>query len=376
MIRNKGLVATVVAATMGLSLSACGTADEASDGGCDIQFAYFGALTGGASALGVNAYNGAKLAVDQYNEAHDEDECVTLDKIDSQSDPKQAPGLAKEVVRDKKVLGVMGPLFSGESEVADPIFNEAGLPIISASATKPTLSESGWEVFHRVLGNDATQGPMVSVLIKEIAKVDEVYIVEDDSAYGKGLSEQVQKDMKGGVVGVDGVKTSETNFSGVVNSIKAEDPESVFFSGYYPEGGPFVKQLRAAGYKGVVVTADGVKDPEFIKLAGADAAEGTLITCPCVPGENIDAFNDAYVEEFDTAPGTYSAEAYDAMNIFLAGIEAGVEDREAMLEFVDAYDADGITKHLKFTANGEPTEIPIWGYEVKDGKIVPIKQLN
>lgn len=360
-----------------MSLSACGTTadNDAADSGCDTKIVYFGALTGGAAALGINAANGAELAIEQYNDDHAKGECVDFEKIDSQSDPKQAPGLAAKVIKDKKVLGVMGPLFSGESEAADPVFDKAGLTLISASATRPSLSTSGWDVFHRVLGSDATQGPMVSVLIKTVAKVDNVFIVEDDSPYGKGLSEQVQKDMKKGVIGVEGVKTGETNFSGVINSITAKNPKSVFFSGYYPEGGPFVKQLRAAGYTGFVVTADGVKDPEFIKAAG-EAAEGTLITCPCVPGENLTEFAKAYSGKFDTDPGTYSAEAFDAMNIFLAGIESGVDDRAGMLKFVDAYDEDGITKHLKFDDNGEPTEIPVWGYKVEGGKIVPIKQLN
>lgn len=336
---------------------------------------YFGALTGGASALGINAANGAELAVEQYN-AENSDCKVIFEKIDSQSDPKQAPGLAKKVIADKNVLGVQGPLFSGESFAADPVFDKAGLTLVSASATNPDLSTKGWDVFHRVLGSDATQGPEVSTLIKEVAQVDNVFIVEDDSPYGKGLSKNVQKDMGDGVVGVEAVKTKQTDFSGVVNAIIAKAPKSVFYSGYYPEGGPFVKQLRAAGYKGFVVTADGVKDPEFIKLAGNAAAEGTLITCPCVPGENLGAFNDAYVAKYGTAPGTYSAEAYDAMNIFLAAIKDGVNTRSGMLKFVDAYDADGITKHLAFEDNGEPTEIPVWGYKVAGGTIVPIKQLN
>ena len=172
------------------------------------------------------------------------------------------------------------------------------------------------------------------------------------------------------------MKTGDTDFSGVVNSIIDKKPPAVFYSGYYPEAGPFVKQLKAAGFKGVVVTADGVKDPEFIKLAGKDAAEGTLITCPCVPGQNIKDFNDAYQAKFNVAPGTYSAEAYDAMNIFLQGIESGIDNRSDMLNWVNSYDKDGITKHLKFTDVGEPTEIPVWGYKVSGGEIVPIKQLN
>lgn len=384
MIRSKKYLRgfAALAGVAALTLSACGTSGGDDDNGssdtkaaCDLKLTFFGALTGPAAALGINAANGAELAVEEYNKDH-ADCKVSLDKVDSQSDPKQATGLATNVIADAKVVGVVGPLFSGESEAADPIFDEAGLPLISASATRPSLSEQGWKVFHRVLGNDASQGPEVTTLLKEVAQIEEVFVVEDDSPYGKGLSETVRADMSDGVVGRESVKTGETDFSGVINSIQAKKPKSVFFSGYYPEGGPFVKQLRAAGYKGVVVTADGVKDPEFIKLAGAAAAEGTLITCPCVPGENLEAFNDAYVAKFNVAPGTYSPEAYDAANIFLAGIDSGISERDKMLEFVDNYDADGITKRISFTDTGEVEEIPIWGYKVEGGNIVPIKQLN
>ena len=386
MIRSKNSLRALaaLAGVAALTLSACGTTGGNSDNNkkssssgpaCNVEIDFFGAQTGPAAALGINASNGSQLAIDQYNDKHANCK-VAYKKIDSQSDPKQAPNLAKTVISNKKVIGVQGPLFSGESAVADPLFDAAGMPIISASATNPDLSTKGWKVFHRVLGNDATQGPEVSTLLKEVAKVDKAYVVEDDSPYGKGLSAQFQKDMGNGIVGKDAVKTGDTDFSGVVNSIIDKKPPAVFYSGYYPEAGPFVKQLKAAGFKGVVVTADGVKDPEFIKLAGKDAAEGTLITCPCVPGVNIAAFNDAYQKKFNVAPGTYSAEAYDAMNIFLQGIESGIDNRADMLNWVNSYDKDGITKHLKFTETGEPTEIPVWGYKVSGGEIVPIKRLN
>jgi branched-chain amino acid transport system substrate-binding protein len=106
-----------------------------------------------------------------------------------------------------------------------------------------------------------------------------------------------------------------------------------------------------------------------------EAAEGTIVTCPCVPGETIAAFDKAYTEMFNEKPGTYGPEAYDAATIFLEGIAEGITDRAEMNEFVSNYDGEGVSKNLSFDEDGESEEVPIWSYEVKNGEFVPLEQL-
>jgi len=379
---NRSWRVAAAAIATGLTLAACGTTDDSSgdNGGtasgepaCDLKIAFMGALTGPAAGLGIAAVQGAELAVDQYNDKN-ADCPVEFVKQDSQSDPKQAPGVAKDIIDDPKVIGLVGPLFSGESEAADPLFNEAGLPMITASATNPTLSEQGWDFFHRMLGNDAAQGPVVGTVLTDVAKAKRPFLVADDSAYGQGLTAEAKKDLGDAVAGQDRITTGQTDFQPTVTKILDADADGVFFGGYYPEAQVFIKQLRGAGYDGAFVVPDGVKDPSYMDVAG-DAAEGTIVTCPCVPGETVDQFNEAYTKKFNEAPGTYGPEAYDAANVFLDGIAEGITDRAKMNEFVDSYDADGISKHIAFADNGESKEIPIWSYEVKNGEFVPLKQL-
>jgi len=250
------------AAAAGLMLAACGTTEDSSGddtgdtaGGepaCDLKIAFMGALTGPAAGLGIAAVNGAELAIEQYNEEN-ADCPVEFVKQDSQSDEEQAPGVAKDIIDDEKVIGLVGPLFSGESEAADPLFNEAGLPMITASATNPTLSEQGWEYFHRILGNDATQGPMVGKVLTEIVKAERPFLVEDDSAYGQGLTEETRNDIGDMVVGEDRVATGQTDFQPTVTKILDADADAVFFGGYYPEAQVFIKQLRGGGFEGTFV---------------------------------------------------------------------------------------------------------------------------
>ena len=79
----------------------------------------------------------------------------------------------------------------------------------------------------------------------------------------------------------------------MISKIINAKPDAVYYSGYYAEGAPFDQQLVNKGYKGTFVGPDGVKDDQFIKLAG-DASSNAYFTCPCIPGELIPDFESAY----------------------------------------------------------------------------------
>ncbi|WP_051204205.1 MULTISPECIES: branched-chain amino acid ABC transporter substrate-binding protein [Nocardioides] len=381
--RPKRAVIALIA-TAGLTLSACGTTDsgdggdnEASSGGaaCDLTLAFFGPQTGPAAGLGEPIINGAQLAIDQYNE---DAECeVAYEQIDSQGSPDQAPSLATEAAGNEAIIGIVGPAFSGESAAAGPIFAEAGLPTVSPSATNPALAENGWDTFHRALGNDATQGPAAAKYIQDTVGAKAVFVVDDASEYGAGLADIVKENLGDLVVDDDTIQAAQTDFSATVTKVRSSKADAVFFGGYYAEAALIVRQLRDSGYKGEFIVADGVKDPGYLDGAG-DSAEGTIITCPCIPAEDpaVAEFASAYEAEFGGAPGTYAAEAYDAAQIFLDGIAEGIDNREDMLAFVNDYDAAGVTKQLSFDETGEPADVHVYAYTVKGGEIVSDQEIK
>src|SRR6476660_406529 len=199
-------------AVAALALGACGTkgGDTSSAGGsggaakaaCDQKIGMFGALTGPNANLGIYIQNGVNLALDDYNKKH-ADCKVTLENYDSQGLPDQAPALAKKAIDDKKVVGIVGPAFSGESKAADPAFNEAGLVTITPSATNPKLADNGWKTFFRALGNDATQGPAAAKYIKDPPQATKTLRNQHPAEYGKGLADIVRQDLGSQVVGND-----------------------------------------------------------------------------------------------------------------------------------------------------------------------------
>ncbi|NJP32382.1 branched-chain amino acid ABC transporter substrate-binding protein [Micromonospora thermarum] len=357
-------------------------ADSGSEGGggsnaaCDLKIGFFGPLTGDAAGLGIHMRNGTKLAIDQYNKEN-ADCKVNLTEYDSQGDPAKAPALAQQAVGDQKVVGIIGPAFSGESEVADPIFDEAGLPIITPSATRPSLSTKGWKIFHRGVGNDTSQGPAAGRYIKDVLKAEKVYVVDDQSAYGAGLKDEVKKVIGASVVGEDKIQVKQTNFSAVSTRIISSGATVLFFGGYYTEAGLLLKQLKGAGWKGTMVAGDGVNDANFIKVAGEAVAEGTILTCPCAPATAAKGtFLTDYKAAFDNAePGTYADVSYDITKIMLEGIKAGKATRADLLSFIKSYNkagtATGVTYKFEGTGELDPAQVIVWAFKVNAGKVVP-----
>jgi branched-chain amino acid transport system substrate-binding protein len=331
-----------------------------------LALGFFGAYTGENSGLGIPIYNGVQLAIDQFNEKNPACK-IELKKYDSQGSPDQAPQLARSIVGDASVVGVVGPAFSGESKNADPIFNEAVLPIITPSATNATLQDNGWTIFHRLLANDATQGPGDAKYIQDTLKAAKVYVIDDASEYGKGLADQVKQALGAKVVGTDTIDTKATDYSSTVTKVKAANPDAVFFGGYYAQAGPLSKQIRDGGVTNAkLVFGDGVKDNKYVELGGS-AAEGAYISCTCAPSPAD--FAAAYKAKFNTDPSTYAPESYDSALSFLTAIAAGKTTRKDINDYLKTIDVPGLTKQIKFDDKGEPTRKPTYVYKVTGGKI-------
>ncbi|AKU18931.1 branched-chain amino acid ABC transporter substrate-binding protein [Luteipulveratus mongoliensis] len=332
--------------------------------------AYIGAMTGDNAQLGINIYNGAQLAINEHNKANPGCQ-VTFKKVDTEGDPNKSTGPVTQVTNEKGVVGVIGLPFSGESKATGKIFEQAGLVHITPSATNPALSTNGWTTFFRGLGNDNVQGPAVPKLADKIG-AKKVFVVQDDSDYGIGLFKTSTAALGDKVAGTDKVTTKQKDFSATVDKIIKSKADAVFYSGYFAEGAPLDQQLVSKGFKGTFIGPDGVKDDQFIKLAG-DASKNAYFTCPCIPGELIKDFATQYkTVSGNKEPGTYSVEGYDATAILLSGIDKGKVTRPALKDFVKTYDGQGLSKKYKWDDKGELAELPVYGYRVDNGKIVSV----
>jgi branched-chain amino acid transport system substrate-binding protein len=341
-------------------------ADPAGDGKATcppVSIAMAGALTGPDAALGINIKNGVQLAIDKHNAANPGCQ-VQLKPFDTEGDPQKATGIAPQIVDDQYTIGLVGPAFSGETKATGTVFDQAGLASVTASATNVTLSENGWKTFFRGLANDGVQGPSVANYLKNTLSYKKICVVDDSTDYGLGLATAVRETL-GPVADSScniSVKKGDKDFSAAVTQVKGAKPDAVFYSGYYSEAAPFVQQLKDGGVTATFASADGTKDPEFVKQAG-EASKDAILACPCGPATG--SFVDEYTKKFGVEPSTYSTEGYDLGTILLKGIDAGKITRPDLLDFVRTYEGQGVARKYQWTDKGELTSTLIWIYKVQ-----------
>jgi branched-chain amino acid transport system substrate-binding protein len=341
-------------------------ADPAGDGKAScppVSIAMAGALNGPDAALGINIKNGVQLAIDKHNAANPGCQ-VQLKPFDTEGDPQKATAIAPQIVDDQYTIGLVGPAFSGETKATGTVFDQAGLVAATASATNPTLSQNGWKTFFRGLANDAVQGPSVANYMKNTLGYKKICVIDDSTDYGLGLATAVRQTL--GPVADSAcnisVKKGDKDFSAAVTQVKGAGPDAVFYGGYYSEAAPLVQQLKDGGVTATFVSADGTKDPEFVKQAG-EASKGAILSCPCGPATG--AFADEYKKKFNADPGTYSTEGYDLGTIVVMVIDSGAITRPALLDFVKTYNGQGVARKYQWTPNGELTTNLIWIFKVQ-----------
>ncbi|MBW8481096.1 branched-chain amino acid ABC transporter substrate-binding protein [Actinomadura parmotrematis] len=378
--RNKLRVtgAVVVSTALVLGAAACGGDDKSGGSGDELTIGFMGDLTGENSGIVIPPSQGAQLAVDQYNATNPKVK-IKIKKYDSQGKGEQAVPLAKQAITKDKVVAMIGPAFSGESAQVGPVLEEGKIPSVSPSATNAALGTKGWKFWHRIVGNDNAQGEGIGTFILNGLSAKKVFVINDQSEYGKPLAETVKATVtKGGAtVTEDAIDPNGSDFSSAVNKAKAAKADAIFFGGYYAAGGKLIKQLREAGVKGRFLSGDGSLDKGLAKGAGGTTADGSAIGCPCLidptgtASPKSKTFAEQYKAKYNTDTAIYSAEGYDAATAFIEAIKAGNDTAEKINEYLSKIDVPGVSKQIKFTPQGEPAAADVYIYQVK-GDTLPL----
>jgi branched-chain amino acid transport system substrate-binding protein len=344
-----------------------------------VTIGHAGPLTGGIAHLGKDDENGVHLAVDEANAKKIKLGGKTVNFVmmseDDQADPKLGPTIAQKFV-DAKVAGVVGHLNSGVSIPASAVYNQAGVPMISGSATNPKLTEQGFKTIFRTVARDDQQGPAVAAYIVNELKIKKVAIADDATAYGEGLANEVEKTLKAaGVQIVAREKTNDkaTDFKAILTKMKGKSPDAVFYGGMDATGGPMLKQARELGIKATFAFGDGACTAEMNKLAGDKAADGMICSQAGIPTQMASkAFVDAFTAKFGEIK-QYAPYYYDgAMLLINAMQKADSPDPAKYLPELHKISYDGATGHVEFDDKGDRKDAEITIFQMKGGKVEPV----
>lgn len=299
---------------------------------------------------------------------------------DDAGDPRQG-ALAAQRLSTKGVVAVVGTYGSSTSEATQNIYEENEIIQIVNASTAVRLSEKGLKFFFRSCPRDDEQGIVAAKTL--MAKgYKNIALLHDNTSYAKGLGEEVKHELeKNGIKPVffDALTPGEQDYATILTKIKETKPEVVFFSGYYPEAGLMLRQKQEMGWDVPFMGGDATNNPDLIKSAGKDAAEGFLLVSPPMPADlaspEAKAFLDAFKAKYGTLPGSiWSVLAGDGFKVLCEAVKgAGATDSEKMAEYMKnkMEDFPGLTGKLAFNEKGDRVGDVYRVYQVSaDGKFI------
>ncbi len=195
------LLAFALLATFALTGCSSTSDDGADEGDTEametVKIGVHTSLTGRLADYGAAATGGLKLAAEDFSGFEIDGTKYEIELIikDDKGEEAEAAVVAQQLI-DEGVVGVVGALTSGATNAALPIYQEAGLPVISGSATNPDLTDGTFENFFRTCLRDDLQGQALGEWAVELG-AEKVVVMDDRGDYAVGLGDIVQDDPRG-----------------------------------------------------------------------------------------------------------------------------------------------------------------------------------
>ncbi len=345
-----------------------------------VKIGHVGPLSGQIAHLGKDNENGARMAIDVLNTRG-----VTiggkkikfvLQAEDDGANPQQATAAAQKLA-DAKVAGVIGHLNSGTTIPASKIYNDAGIPQISPSATNPKYTMQGYKGAFRVVANDGQLGGALGRFTASDIKAKRIAIIDDRTAYGQGVADEFAKAAKAAgltIVGRQYTTDKATDFNAILTAIKDKSPDLIFFGGMDAVGGPMLRQMKQLGISAKFMGGDGICTEQLPSLAGAGMSDGQVVCAEAGGVEEsqkkiVEKFRSDYKKKFGVEVKLYAPYVYDAVMVMVAAMQKAnsVEPAKYLPELAKI-NYEGVTGKIEFDARGDIKNGLLTLYTYKGGK--------
>lgn len=347
----------------------------------DVTIGMAGPITGQYASFGEQLKRGAEKAVQDLNAAGGiGGEKVKVEVGDDACDPKQAVAVANQMASDG-VKFVVGHFCSGSSIPASAVYAEEGIVQITPASTNPKFTEQGLWNTQRVCGRDDAQGAVAGKFMAARFKDKKIAILDDKTAYGKGLSEEARKALNAAGVKEtmnESYTAGEKDYTALVSKMKSAGITVVYLGGYHTEGGLILRQMRELGMEAQMISGDGFSTAEFWSITGP-AGEGMLFTFAPEPRNNPAA--KSVVDEFKADgydPEGYTLYAYAAVQAWAQAAKAtGGIKAEAIAKWLRAGNpVKTVLGDLSFDEKGDIKDAQYVFYKWSNGKFAEYTPTN
>ena len=368
------------AAAAGSTATAESSAPADAQAEADYHFAMIAPLTGNNAQYGLAYKKAIELLIDQVNSAGGiNGGKMVVDFYDDKNDSTEAVTIANRVIEEPDILGCVGSQTSTPSMAMAPLFQKAGIPLVSPNASHTDFAAIGDYIFRTTYMTNASSKAIGEntwdLLHEELTdvKAGVIYMQTDwglafNDAFAEGL-----KGKGGEVLVAEPYVVEQTNdFTPLLTKIKSAGCNVVVLGTNYNEGGQIIQQAKNLNMDVKFVGSTMLYKQEFIDLVGADG-EGIYVMTMFNKNNDSETFQNmkkAYIEKYgsDEDIDEYITKAYDAMKLLVDGATQAGHDRAGIRDFIaGATDWEGATNTITMDAEGNPSG-PVYSTVIKDGK--------
>ncbi|MDY0227415.1 MAG: ABC transporter substrate-binding protein [Desulfomicrobium apsheronum] len=278
--------------------------------------------TTNVALFGEEQVNGAKVAERMINEKGGVGGTpIKLVFQDTGGDEAGAINAFQNLISRDKVVAIIGPTLSQQAFAANPIANQAKVPVVGPSNTAKGVAQIGEYVSRisapmtLVAPNALKRALAVNPNIKNVAVVyaqDDAFNVSET-----GIFQEAIKGMGLSIVLVQKTSVKDTDFTTQVTAILGAGVDMVVMSCLAADGGNMVKQLRQFGYEGLIVGGNGFNSPNMYPVCGKECT-GVIVAqaySPRADNAENNAFVPVFKEMFKKDPAQFSAQAYTSVKV-------------------------------------------------------------
>lgn len=355
----------------------------------DVSLGVLVPSSGKGASYGQQQQTAIDMFMEKYGDLGDKLGKLKLVIYDTRGENTDAINLTRKLIDSDKVVAIVGPEFSAESEVSFPLAVRGETPMVTPMAAKAGITSANrpW-TFRFALTTENDYGPLLDDWLKRHAPIKKVVIFMDSkdavSAFdGKTVFPRLLQQRGVQVLDTISFQTGDIDYSAQVTRGKALPADGIVVSALYNEAAHVVQEIRKQGMKQPIVGGVGINDPRFIQLGGP-ATEGVMSASDFFAGNPkpaVATWAAEFEKRFKQRPSNAAGEMYDTLYLMRnCIIKTGVTGSNLKADRAKLRDcwanmkdeAAPLMGATSINKDGDATRIPVI-LEVKNGQFAPVQ---